>query len=154
MHGKAHGLLSVSPDPATGVAGLCQRSRMTAAFQQCINPDCKATFGVEEVHVSCPLCAKNGHQSLLDIKYDWARAALPKSFAFFEHRWMTKGDSGEGRLDFSGVWRFREFMNFYRREDDIVTVGEGRTNLQQADLLAREIGLNPGRLFLQYEGLN
>src|SRR5205823_1016539 len=78
----------------------------------------------------------------------------PKSLGFFEHRWSTKGTEVEGRLDFSGVWRFRELLPFYRSESDIVTIGEGRTSLQQADLLARQMGMRPGRLLLQYEGLN
>lgn len=60
----------------------------------------------------------------------------------------------EGRLDFSGVWRFRELLPFFRSAEDISSVGEGRTVLQQADLLAPQIGLNRGKLFLQYEGLN
>lgn len=124
------------------------------AYQECIDPTCRATFGVEQVLVSCPACAKQGRQSLLDISYDWSRAMVPKSLSSFEHRWMTKGESGEGALDFSGVWRFRELMPFYRTVDDIVTVGEGRTNLQNASLLAPQIGLKPGCLFLQYEGLN
>ena len=79
---------------------------------------------------------------------------MPKSLSFFEHRWATKGSRGEGRLDFSGVWRFRELLPFYRSEDDIVTIGEGRTVLQQADLLARQMKMRPGTLSLQYEGLN
>jgi threonine synthase len=127
------------------------------AHQQCIDPDCNATFSVEQVHVSCPACAAKGRQSLLDIRYDWNRVAALKSFAFFEHRWMTKGEHGAGALDFSGVWRFRELLPFYRTEADIVTVGEGRTNLQEANLLARHLGVDldkGGRLFLQYEGLN
>jgi threonine synthase len=136
-----------NPRPARSIALL-------TAFQRCIDPDCNATFSVEEVHVSCPTCAKAGKQSLLDIHYDWNRIAVPKSFAFFEHRWMTRGESGTGALDFSGVWRFRELMQFYRQESDIVTVGEGRTNLQQADLLAKHLGFSQGNLFLQYEGLN
>ncbi len=120
-----------------------------AAFQQCINPACAATYGVEEVRVSCGKCG-----GLLDIQYDWSKLPVPKHLNFFEHRWSTKGTGGAGRLDFSGVWRFRELLPFYRFEDDIVTVGEGRTALQQADLLARQLGMKPGRLHLQYEGLN
>jgi threonine synthase len=119
------------------------------AFQQCINPSCGATYSVEEVKVACTKCG-----SLLDIRYDWDRLVLPKSLSAFEYRWSTKGTGTQGRLDFSGVWRFRELMPFFRSEDDIVTIGEGRTTLQQADLLAREMGLKPGRLLLQYEGLN
>jgi threonine synthase len=127
---------------------------MDSAFQQCIDPDCNATFGVDEVHISCPTCAIAGKQSLLDIRYDWDRLAVPKSLNFFEHRWGTKGEDIQGALDFSGVWRFRELLPFYRNESDIVTVGEGRTNLQNARLLAPQIGLTKGNLLLQYEGLN
>ena len=120
-----------------------------AAFQQCINPTCAATYGVDEVRVSCTRCG-----SLLDIRYDWNRLAKPKSLEFFEGRWGTRGLATEGRLDFSGVWRFRELMPFYRTEADIVTIGEGRTILQTADLLARQMNKKPGTLQLQYEGLN
>src|SRR5687767_737226 len=120
-----------------------------AAFQQCINPDCGATYGVDEVHVACRKCG-----SLLDIEYDWSRLPVPKSLSFFEHRWATKGTGVEGRNDFSGVWRFRELMPFYRTEQDIVSIGEGRTVLQQADLLAKQMGMKEGNLLLQYEGLN
>jgi threonine synthase len=118
------------------------------AFQRCINPDCAATFAVSEVHVSCPRC-----DSLIDVAYDWDRLPRPK-WRHFEQRWMTKGEHDEGILDFSGVWRFRELMPFYRTESDIVTVGEGRTNLQDAHRLAKHIGFTPGKLSLQYEGLN
>ncbi|MGD0389559.1 MAG: threonine synthase [Tepidisphaeraceae bacterium] len=77
-----------------------------------------------------------------------------KGMGFFEHRWSTKGVGVEGRLDFSGVWRFRELLPFYRSEEQIVTIGEGRTVLQQADLLGRQLGMAEGKLLLQYEGLN
>src|SRR5947209_10038846 len=119
------------------------------AFQQCINPDCAAPFGIEEVHVACAKCG-----SLLDIQYDWSRLPVPRSLSFFEHRWATKGTGTQGTLDFSGVWRFRELMPFYRTEDDVVSIGEGRTVLQQADLLAKQMGMKAGNLLLQYEGLN
>src|SRR5947209_17478831 len=119
------------------------------AFQQCINPDCAAPFGIEEVHVACAKCG-----SLLDIQYDWSRLPVPRSLSFFEHRWATKGTGTQGTLDFSGVWRFRELMPFYRTEDDVVSIGEGRTVLQQADLLAKQLGMKAGNLLLQYEGLN
>jgi threonine synthase len=119
------------------------------AYQKCINPACGSTFAIDDVKISCTKCG-----SLLDVVYDWDRLPVPRGLGYFEHRWATKGNEVEGRLDFSGVWRFRELMPFYRREEDIVSIGEGRTQLQQADLLARQIGMNPKRLFLQYEGLN
>ena len=119
------------------------------SFQQCINPSCGSTFAIDDVLVACTKCG-----SLLDIRYDWARLPRPKSLAFFEHRWSTKGTGVEGALDFSGVWRFRELMPFYRSEDQIATIGEGRTVLQRADLLGKQLGMKPGNVLLQYEGLN
>jgi threonine synthase len=119
------------------------------AFQQCISPTCGATYGIDEIRVSCDRCG-----SLLDIRYDWSRLPAPRSLSFFEHRWNTKGTATTGRLDFSGVWRFRELLPFYRSEDQIVTIGEGRTMLQTADLLAKQMGVKQGNLLLQYEGLN
>jgi threonine synthase len=120
-----------------------------AAYQKCTNPACGATFSIDEVITGCTKC-----KSLLDITYDWSRVPVPRSLSFFEHRWMTKGLNAAGALDFSGVWRFRELMPFFRRESDIVTIGEGRTLLQQADLLGKQVGMKPGKLYLQYEGLN
>jgi threonine synthase len=122
---------------------------MSAAFQQCINPACRATYDVQQVLVACTKCG-----SLLDVQYDWSKLPQLKSLNFFEHRWSTKGTGVEGQLDFSGVWRFRELLPFYRQESDIVTIGEGRTVLQQADLLATQLQMKPGKLLLQYEGLN
>src|SRR4029079_4463018 len=120
-----------------------------AAHQQCINPACASTYGVDEARVACTKCG-----GLLDIRYEWSKLAVPKKLDFFEHRWATKGTEAEGRADFSGVWRFRELMPFYRSEDQIVTIGEGRTVLQTADLLAQQMNMKPGMLQLQYEGLN
>ena len=118
------------------------------AHQQCINPDCQATFDIGRVLVACPDCG-----ALLDILYDWDRLPVP-AWSTFEQRWSTTGVNDDGRLDFSGVWRFRELLPFYRTADDIVTIGEGRTQLQDAHQVAAEIGLKRGQLHLQYEGLN
>ncbi len=118
------------------------------AYQLCINPECGKTFGLTEVLFSCSACG-----SLLDIAYDWDRLPIPQTWDFFEHRWATKGLRATGRLDFSGVWRFRELLPF-APPDAVVTIGEGRTVLEQNDRVAREVGMKPGHVFLQYEGLN
>ena len=118
------------------------------AYQICINPDCAATFSIDEVLFACPQCS-----AMLDIEYQWDRLAVPDSLEFFEHRWATRGLSTDGRLDFSGVWRFRELLPFVRKEN-IVTVGEGRTILEQNDHVGQELGMKPGKLNLQYEGMN
>jgi len=114
------------------------------AFQQCINPKCAATYDLCQVLSECPRCG-----NLLDAQYDWDRLEAPDSLDWFERRWATRNNP----LDFSGVWRFRELIPF-APEDQILTIGEGQTQLKRSDALAAEIGLRPGSLFLQYEGLN
>ncbi len=118
------------------------------AFQRCINPECGATYAVDDVLYVCRTCG-----GLLDVAYEWDRLPLPKSLTFFAQRWGTAGRGPMARADYSGVWRFRDLLPFARLED-VVTVGEGRTTLQQADRLAAALGMKPGTLFLQYEGFN
>ena len=117
---------------------------MPHAFQQCIHPDCQATYDVGQILTACEKCG-----SLLDIQYNWDHVSVPASMKEFEKRWATRLNP----LDFSGVWRFRNLLPF-SADSDIVTIGEGQTILQKNDLLAAKIGMNPGSLFLQYEGLN
>ena len=116
----------------------------SVAYQKCINPDCGATYDSSEVVFNCRKC-----NSLLDIQYDWSKVRLPTKLSWFENRWATRHNP----VDFSGVWRFRELLPF-AADSEIVTIGEGQTILQKNDLLGREIGMKPGNLFLQYEGLN
>ncbi len=116
----------------------------TAAFQKCINPDCGSEFDCGQTFFKCPDCG-----DLLDITYNWNKVELPEKLSDFSKRWATRNNP----LDFSGVWRFRNLINFC---DDKykVTVGEGQTILQQNSALAKQIGMNPDCLFLEYEGYN
>ncbi len=123
---------TVSP-PITGLA-----------HQQCIMPSCGATYGVDEVRTSCEKCG-----SLLDIVYDWDAAPVPKSLKWFESKWSRRNEP----LCRSGVWRFHELLPFAPAEA-VVTIGEGQTPLIVTDGVGEYIGLNPGQLFLEYEGMN
>src|SRR3954471_16660788 len=114
------------------------------AFQRCISPACGQTCGAEEVRTACPECG-----DLLDVAYDWEKARPPKSLNYFEQMWSRRNEP----LRLSGIYRFHELLPF-ATADSVVTVGEGQTLLQQADGVAQFVGLQPGRLFLQYEGLN
>lgn len=114
------------------------------AFQCCISPTCGATFAIDETLTACPDCG-----SLLDIGYDWNKIEVPKSLRAFEARWSSRRNP----LDFSGVWRFRELLPF-AKDDQIITIGEGQTILQNAETVGKYVGMQPGKLFLQYEGLN
>ena len=114
------------------------------AFQRCINLDCRAEFDCGQSLFKCPRCG-----DLLDIQYNWDKISIPKKLGDFGRRWASR----ENRLDFSGVWRFRELLDFC---PDLhkVTIGEGQTILQQNTLIARYLGMRPEGLYLQYEGLN
>src|SRR5215207_5602129 len=114
------------------------------AYQQCINPACRATFSVGQAQFACPVCG-----DLLDVVYDWDRLPVPRRLSEFEAKWSDRLDP----LNFSGVWRFRELLPFAPREM-VVTIGEGQTLLQAADKVGQYVGMAPGRLRLQYEGMN
>ena len=85
----------------------------------------------------------------MDVAYDWHQLPIPSSFRDFEAKWSQRTNP----LSFSGVWRFRELLPFAAAES-VMTIGEGQTVLQRADAVARYVGMTPGHLFLQYEGLN
>ncbi len=116
----------------------------TIGFQKCINPACGATFDVSQTLTACRQCGE-----LLDIRYDWDRARLPASLRMFQERWQNR----RFPLDYSGVWRFRELLPF-AVDAMVCTIGEGQTFLQNALCLGRQIGVWPGQLWLQYEGMN
>lgn len=115
-----------------------------AVMQRCIRPACEATFAVDETHFSCPACG-----DLVDVVYDWDRLPVPGKLSDFQTRWTNRLNP----LHFSGVWRFRELLPFAPPEM-IVTIGEGQTLLQRADKVGQYVGMSPGTLMLQYEGLN
>ncbi|MHC4194318.1 MAG: threonine synthase [Planctomycetota bacterium] len=114
------------------------------AFQQCINPDCAAQFDCAQALFKCPSCGE-----LLDVRYDLNRIKVPKKLSDISKRWANR----KNPLDFSGVWRFRELLNFCQDKYK-VTIGEGQTILQQNDSVAEYVDMKPGHLYLQYEGLN
>ena len=113
-------------------------------YQRCINADCAATCGVDDTAFACPRCG-----GLLDVVYDWDRLRPPQSLREFEAKWSERSQP----LSFSGVWRFRELLPFAAPEH-ILTIGEGQTILQRADTVAVYVGVDAGKLFLQYEGMN
>ncbi len=117
---------------------------MSTTFQQCINPQCGKTFGIEEIHHACPACGE-----LLDVQYDWNKLTPPKRLADFEQYWSQRSNPHR----FSGVWRFHELLPFLPIER-CITIGEGQTILQQAQGVAPFVGVGNDKLFLQYEGLN
>ncbi|GHV20173.1 threonine synthase [Planctomycetales bacterium] len=111
------------------------------AYQKCIA--CGATFDIHAVLASCERCG-----NLLDVAYDWNRAALPAKIADCGRADPTV-DGGLCRV--SGVWRFGALAPFAPVECR-ATIGEGHTQLRPAPRVAEYVGLK--KIYLQYEGLN
>ena len=114
------------------------------SYQQCIGAGCGATFAVDQTLTACPRCG-----SLLDVSYAWDRLQVPGKLSAFERQNQQRRDP----LSRSGVWRFRALLPF-AEPSQIVTVGEGQTLLQQADKVGAYVGMDAGKLHLQYEGMN
>jgi threonine synthase len=117
---------------------------MDSVFQRCIDPSCQYSLPLDDTTFLCPRCG-----GLVDVAYKWERLSPPASLRYFESKWSDRANS----LNFSGVWRFRELLPFAPPEK-ILSIGEGQTILQQADSVGAYAGLKPGKLFLQYEGMN
>ncbi|MFQ3648721.1 MAG: threonine synthase [Gemmataceae bacterium] len=115
-----------------------------AVFLRCIRPECRTTQDLGQTAFTCPRCG-----GLMDVCYDRTRLPAPSSWQFVESKWSRRTEP----LCFSGVWRFHELLPFAPPEK-LVTIGEGQTLLQRADAVAAYVNLSPGRLFLQYEGMN
>lgn len=128
----------------TTTAESRQATFTDVSFQRCLNIDCSATYDVLEVRTKCGVCG-----DLLDVVYDWSRIKTPRRLSDLESLWSKRHDP----LRFSGVWRFHELLPFAPAHR-VITVGEGQTLLQQADFVSRYVGLRPGQLYLQYEGMN
>ncbi|MDR1480687.1 MAG: pyridoxal-phosphate dependent enzyme [Planctomycetaceae bacterium] len=115
------------------------------AYQICINPDCGQRYEVDQVLHSCEACGE-----LLDVDYEWDLLPVPESLNYFER--FRFGSFGGVRC-FSGVWRYYDLLPFLPLAS-LVSIGEGRTILQDAVFVSSYVGIDSGRFFLQYEGLN
>jgi threonine synthase len=114
------------------------------AFQSCISPSCGKKYALDEIHLECEDCGQ-----LLDIAYDWDQLEVPSTLHAFDG---LTGSPQDPRIR-SGVWRFHSLLPFAPL-DRVVTIGEGQTLLQQAQSVARYVGLQEDGLYLQYEGMN
>lgn len=119
-----------APDPAA------------AAAQRCIEPQCAATFAIDDRLYVCPRCG-----GLLDVIKSWQ--LLPDAKTLRE-LWRARLAANDER-DRSGVWRYRELLPF---ADDVavVSLAEGNTPLYDARRSADYCGL--AGLKLKHQGCN
>ena len=116
------------------------------ALQRCIEPQCGASYDLNERLYVCPRCG-----GLLDVRLDidarWDRLADANTL---RELWQVRLASNDSR-DRSGVWRYRELLPF---ADDvaIVSLAEGNTPLYEAPRSAAYCGLPA--LQLKHQGCN
>ena len=115
---------------------------MDQFIQRCINGECRSVFGIDERVYVCARCGElleTERTSEVDAKAERLREV-----------WKERRASGEER-DRSGVWRFREFLPFPEGVE-VVSLGEGNTQLYEAERCAKYCGLE--RLQLKHQGNN
>jgi threonine synthase len=123
------------------------------AYTQCIIPSCGRTYPIHEVRTECEKCG-----NLLDVKYKSDVSPKLKN-VFYERR------NHEGNIfDESGVWRFRELINFvdintedYDEYSKILVSldgDEGKTKPFHLTKVAEFVGLKSDNFWLQFEGNN
>ncbi|MCW5828058.1 MAG: threonine synthase [Deltaproteobacteria bacterium] len=104
------------------------------AWYQCI--DCRSQYPLlDEVIYRCRKC--NG---LLDVEHDMERLRSYKTGP----EWRTLFESRQARSSWpygSGVWGKKEWVNPLVRNDNVVSMFEGNSNLFWADRFGREIGV-------------
>jgi threonine synthase len=113
---------------------------MSQFVQRCINVECRSGFGLDDRVYTCSECG-----DLLEIE----RTSEIDTSSLREG-WRQRRASNDER-DRSGVWRFREFLPF-DAEVEIVSLGEGNTQLYEAARCAEHCGLDA--LQLKHQGNN
>ncbi len=118
--------------------------KINRVYFKCIS--CGKEYDINEVRYRCD-CG-----DLLDVVYEFDTSSIDPEYwkKVFRERRLTNN-----KYDLSGVWRYREFLQFIDIEKDldkIVTMPEGNTNVFDAPKSAKYAGLN--RLFLKHQGLN
>ena len=107
---------------------------------QCI--DCAQQYPLNRVIYTCESCG-----GLLDVVHDFASSAEKITRALFDERLGALDSPGS-----SGVWRFKELIYPDIADAQIVSRGEGNTNLYQLPRVAAYAGVDT--LLLKHEGEN
>ena len=124
----------------------------TEGWQQCIVPSCGKKYSVKEQRTRCD-CGE-----LLDVRY---KGDFPKSL---QETFCERRNHGQNIFDESGVWRYRELINFagvdtenyddYSRKLVSLDGAEGRTKPFHLTRVADYVGVKTGNFWLQFEGDN
>jgi len=124
----------------------------TESWLQCIIPSCGKKYSVTEQRTACD-CGE-----LLDVKY---RGDFPESL---KQRFAERLNHRQNIFDESGVWRYRELINFAGVDTEdyedysgrLVSLdgAEGRTKPFYLTRVADYVGVKSRNFWLQFEGDN
>ena len=105
------------------------------AWFQCINEQCRATYRLNEIIYRCRTCG-----SLLEVAHDLHALARRDAMAWmklFEERYKSNAWPYG-----SGVWGKKEWILPDIKDDNIVSMYEGSTNLFWAERFGKMIGVD------------
>jgi threonine synthase len=109
----------------------------------CFEPSCRTRYPLDEVIYNCPKCG-----GLLEVTYPKNPLGADAMKKLFRERRMSNA-----KLDQSGVWRYRELIDFADRpEEQVVTLREGNTPLLNAPRAASYGALD--RITFKHQGFN
>lgn len=108
----------------------------------CFNSGCRAKYEVTNVIYNCPKCG-----GLLEA----SKPELDLSAKQLKKVWRERRMNNTP-IDQSGVWRYREFINFLNSESHIVTLREGNTPLLASAKAAAYGGLD--KIVFKHQGFN
>jgi threonine synthase len=108
----------------------------------CFNSECRERYPLDAVLYNCPKC-----DGLIEVVNDYSEAD-PEALKTL---WTERRTSRE-KVDLSGVWRFREMLQFVDDPAKIVTLPEGNTPLFDAPKAAEYAGLDA--IQLKHQGYN
>ncbi|MFQ5920531.1 MAG: threonine synthase [Nitrososphaerales archaeon] len=123
------------------------------AYQQCIDPGCGLRYPIQESRIHCD------REHLLDVRY---KGRFPK---YLRDVFYGRRNHGGNIYNESGVWRFRELINFSQIDTEsfakcakvLVSLdgAEGRLSRPyRMTKVAEFVDLKPENLLLQPEGYN
>ncbi|HEY6293343.1 MAG TPA: threonine synthase [Terriglobia bacterium] len=115
---------------------------MSTWFLQCTEDECRARQDASRTAYQCARCA-----GLLEVQYDFPRLDPEATRRLWNERRLR-----DEALDRSGVWRFRELIDFIESSAKVVSLAEGRTPLLEAPCAGRWAG--EVRLSVKHQGNN
>ena len=105
------------------------------AWFQCINPECGETYPLNSIVYQCRRC-----HSLLEVQHD-LKALKRRSAASWKKLFEKRYKSNEWPYG-SGVWGKKEWILPQIKDDDVVSLYEGGTNLFWAERFGKIVGVN------------